>query len=118
MFNGVGVSLFYDYGTVFDRKIYSDSPWAGAYGVAFSFSINVLYLRIPELKLSIARGTGPAGETQVYLSFDAEFGTGPVSGHDDDIGYDPVTAPYQQGFRDRKGAAGYWRDRWAGGVLE
>ncbi len=118
MFNGVGVSLFYDYGTVFDRKIYSDSPWAGAYGVAFSFSINVLYLRLPELKLSIARGTGPAGETQVYLAFNAEFGTGPIVGHDHANRYDPVTAPYRQGFRDRKENAGYWRDRWAGGVLE
>lgn len=113
--DGVGMNLFYDYGTVFDRKVFREG-WAGAYGVSFSFSFNLLYLNFPELKVTFARGTGPAGEGQVYLSFNAQFGSGPaVHSHGSETS--PVLEPYRHGLRDRRAAPGYFRDRWAGGVL-
>ena len=113
--DGVGMSLFYDYGTVFDRKVYREG-WAGAYGVSFSFAFNLIYLNFPELKLTFARGTGPAGEGQVYISFNAAFGADSVS-HDPFTKSSPVLEPYRHGLRERREATGYFRDRWAGGVL-
>ncbi|MCR9141950.1 MAG: hypothetical protein NXI24_06840 [bacterium] len=113
--DGVGMSVFYDYGTVFDRQVFREG-WAGAYGLSFSFSFNFIYLNFPELKITFARGTGPAGEGQVYMSFNAEFGAGPaVHGHDSKPS--PVLEPYNRGLMDRRAATGYFRDRWAGGVL-
>lgn len=113
--DGIGMNLFYDYGTVFDRKVFREG-WAGAYGVSFSFSFNLIYLNFPELKVTFARGTGPAGETQAYVSFNAEFGSGPAV-HKHGTGKSPVLDPYRHGLRDRREATGYFRDRWAGGVL-
>ncbi|MEQ9365508.1 MAG: hypothetical protein RIF32_14780 [Leptospirales bacterium] len=113
--DGVGMNVFYDYGTVFDRKVFREG-WAGAYGVSFSFSFNLIYLNFPELKITFARGTGPAGEGQVYLSFNAEFGSGPAV-HSHGSAWSPVLEPYRRGLRDRREATGYFRDRWAGGVL-
>jgi hypothetical protein len=114
--DGVGMSVFADYGTVFDRQVYREG-WVGAYGVSFSFAFNLLYLNLPELKLTFARGTGPAGESQVYLAFSAEFGPVPVNGGHA-AGASPVLDSYRHGLPERRAATGYFRDRWAGGVLE
>ncbi|MCB1316849.1 MAG: hypothetical protein KDK27_12885, partial [Leptospiraceae bacterium] len=116
----VGMSVFFDYGASFDRDIYKEDFTAGAYGVNLLFGLNVAYLHLPEMKLSFARGTGPAGEFQVNLSFSAEFSTGVVGagGRPSHYDNDALIEPFHRSLPGFDGQAGYFRDRRAGGILE
>ena len=109
----VGAGFFVDYGTVFDRYPYRED-WVGGYGASLTFGLNLLYLSLPEFRITVARGTGEAGELQGYLSFSAAFGGVGVQA-DEEPAY---RKPYRPGMSWFTSQPGYWRDRKAGGVLE
>ncbi len=113
MLRNVGAGVFADYGTVFDRYPYRED-WVGAYGASLTFGLNFLYLTLPEFRVTIARGTGPAGELQAYMSFSAAFG-GQVVGEKEIPAY---RKPYRPGLPWFKSQPGYWRDPKAGGILQ
>lgn len=113
MLRKVGASVFVDYGTVFDRYPYRED-WVGAYGAALTFGVNFAYLGLAEMKVSVARGTGPAGELQAWFSLNASFG-GASFRDDEGPAY---RKPYRPGLPVSRWQPGYWRDKNAGGVLE
>ncbi|MCB1324396.1 MAG: hypothetical protein H7A21_19260 [Spirochaetales bacterium] len=110
----IGLGVFYDYGTVFDRVMYREG-FAGAYGASMLFDLNVAYLALPQMRLSVARGTGPAGELQFTFAFSAEFSPEVVQ---DRSHSSPITTPYRRSLPGRESSPGYFRDRAAGGILE
>ncbi len=110
----IGMGLFYDYGNSFDKQIYRDR-WTAAYGVSFYFGLNILYLNLPEIKITVARGTGVAGELQAYVSFQTELTDTIVSG---DVEKSPVLSPYHRAQMRMQEYPGYFRERSAGGVLQ
>ncbi len=109
-----GLHLFADYGTVFDKRPYRED-WTLSYGAALTFNLDILWLAFNEMKLTVARGTGPAGETHVYFSFSAEFSP-------DVIGADgrsnPITTPYRPPSLADREHAGYFRESRLGGRLQ
>ena len=70
MVRDIAMSLFYDYGAVFEKEAYRDS-WIGSYGAKFSVGINLFYLPLSSISLTFARGTRGVGEFQYYFGFTA-----------------------------------------------
>jgi len=115
MLRSISLGAFVDYGASFDRYPYRED-WVGGYGLTMAIGLNFLHLVLPDMKFTLARGIGPAGETQFLLSFSAG-----LSG--DIVGSDGREAPaYRQPYRRAlpgfQNVPGYFRERSAGGVLE
>ncbi|MBX7058833.1 MAG: hypothetical protein K1X75_12270 [Leptospirales bacterium] len=112
--NQIGLHAFYDVGQVFDRQLMRER-WTPAYGAAIVVGLDVIWLSLPEIKISYAHGDGPAGEGQWSVAFNAEFG-GDVVGAERQRS--PLERAYRHGFPNRREQTGYFRDPFAGGVLQ
>ncbi|RMG56734.1 MAG: hypothetical protein D6722_25925, partial [Bacteroidetes bacterium] len=118
MINNINIYLFTDYGASFDRRAFREN-WILSYGMSIGFDLNVAYLNIPEIRITWARGTGPAGEGQVYISMNSDLGIGPLNGRSRTSGPDPrILAPYHRSMPGFAAEPGYFRDPRAGGILE
>lgn len=108
-----GLHLFADYGTVFDKRPYRED-WTLSYGAALTFNLDILWLAFNEMKLTYARGTGPAGEAQIYFSFSAEFSPDIIGAGESS---NPITSPYRPPSLADREHAGYFRESRLGGRL-
>ncbi|MBE7437593.1 MAG: hypothetical protein HS115_03985 [Spirochaetales bacterium] len=115
MLRSISMGAFVDYGASFDRYPYRED-WVGGYGLTMAIGLNFLHLVLPDMKFTLARGTGPAGETQFLLSFSAGL-SGDVIGHDGRTA-PAYREPYRRALPGFQHVPGYFRERSAGGVLE
>lgn len=117
LINNIGLGLFVDYGATFDRRAFKED-WVAAYGLNVTFSLNIAYLSLPDLKISYAKGSGVAGESQVYISFNAGLDSGPLSNRNNGGYLDRIKTPYHKALPGFQKQPGYFRDPRAGGILE
>lgn len=108
---GVGMGIFAETGTAFDRVMYRDQ-FQSSVGLSFLFNVNFLYLPLAPIRISISRGLGKVGETQFSFSISTGFGS-QVDGRSD-----AVTRPWHRSLPRMREQPGYFRNPDAGGVLE
>jgi len=115
MLRSIGMSVFFDYGQSFDRQLYRDR-WNGSYGASVFVGLNIANLHLADFKITIARGMGPAGELQAYLSLYSGFDDGIITDYDSNKS--PILSPYHRSMPGRQDMPGYFREQMAGGVLQ
>ncbi len=116
MIREFALAPFVDCGAVFDKRA-GREDWHGAYGISMIFGLNILYLPLADFRITYARGTGPAGEGQLYISVNSDFDT-TSSGLPWSKRRDPILETRRLPADPMSTEAGYFRNRTRGGVLD
>ncbi len=109
----LSLSLFYDYGFVRNNPpADSENYFTWAYGLRLGIGLNILYLSLPELQISISNGKNSV--TLYSFGFSTTIGepTQSQSRKTSDL------MPYRPSFVHSKKQSGYFRNRSSGGYLE